>query len=412
MIILHTADWHIGQLFYEYDRTFEHEQFLQWLKNTLVERSVDVLLISGDVFDNGNPSAASVKMFYRFLRAATKAQPNLQIVVTAGNHDSAARLESPKPLLEDDANIHIIGTIDRLPDGCINYQKLVFPLANPATGETAFWLLAIPYLRLGDYPQIVDSATPYADGITAMYHEAYQYAHAHRKAQEPILAMGHLHAVGATTFANDKSERAIMGGVECVPVTAFNENIVYTALGHIHKAQMIAHRPSVRYPGSPIPMSFSEANYHHQVVLVSLQPSGQVNIEQVSIPVSVSLLRVPTKAAPLPQVLAALANLPEKTDQPAPYLEVSVLLDGPEPALRHKVETAIEHKQVRLARIEVTYLNSSEAPLNQELQPVATLQDLTPKDVLEKIFHSRYKTTVPDNLLSLFHEAEQLVGHE
>src|SRR5690606_18891605 len=112
MNILHTADWHLGQLFYEYDRAYEHQQFLDWLVQTLQQEAVDVLLISGDVFDSANPSAATVRQFYTFLNQASKACPGLQIVVTAGNHDSATRLESPKPLLES-SHIHIIGVVEK-----------------------------------------------------------------------------------------------------------------------------------------------------------------------------------------------------------------------------------------------------------------------------------------------------------
>jgi len=108
MVLLHTADWHIGQLFHEYDHTYEHQQFLNWLLERLVSEHIDVLLISGDVFDLSNPSAASIKMFYRFLNQSVKGNPDLQIIITAGNHDSAARLESPKPLLES-SNIHVSG---------------------------------------------------------------------------------------------------------------------------------------------------------------------------------------------------------------------------------------------------------------------------------------------------------------
>lgn len=92
MKVLHTADWHIGQLFHAYDRTFEHQQFLQWLVGIIVGESVDALLIAGDIFDLSNPSAASVRLFYTFLNQATKANPDLQIIVTAGNHDSPSRL--------------------------------------------------------------------------------------------------------------------------------------------------------------------------------------------------------------------------------------------------------------------------------------------------------------------------------
>lgn len=109
MRILHTADWHIGQLFHEYDRSYEHQQFLDWLLETIKQEKIDVLLISGDVFDISNPAASSVKMFYTFLNQAVKVNPMIQIIITAGNHDSASRLESPKPLLESSLsqNIHV-----------------------------------------------------------------------------------------------------------------------------------------------------------------------------------------------------------------------------------------------------------------------------------------------------------------
>ena len=67
MRILHTADWHIGQLFYEFDRTYEHQQFLTWMLATLQDEKIDVLLLSGDVFDISNPSAVSIRLFYTFL---------------------------------------------------------------------------------------------------------------------------------------------------------------------------------------------------------------------------------------------------------------------------------------------------------------------------------------------------------
>lgn len=101
MKILHTADWHLGQTFFTYDRREEHEAFLEWLREQIKQVEADVLLIAGDVFDTPNPSAASQQLFYRFLRRITEENRALQVVVIAGNHDSAARLEAPNPLLED-----------------------------------------------------------------------------------------------------------------------------------------------------------------------------------------------------------------------------------------------------------------------------------------------------------------------
>ncbi|MBR7133948.1 MAG: exonuclease subunit SbcD, partial [Bacteroidaceae bacterium] len=100
MKIIHTADWHLGQTFYGYERAYEHRIFLSWLAKQISDREIDALLISGDVFDNPNPSAEAQSMFYDFIKRLTTENPQLRIVITAGNHDSAARLEAPAPILE------------------------------------------------------------------------------------------------------------------------------------------------------------------------------------------------------------------------------------------------------------------------------------------------------------------------
>lgn len=114
--LIHTADWHLGQTFFGYDREAEHEAFLGFLTNLLVERQTDVLLIAGDVFDVTNPSAGAQRRFYRFLREANRLNPGLQIVIIAGNHDSAIRLEAPNPLLEE-LNTSIVGIVGRTDSG-------------------------------------------------------------------------------------------------------------------------------------------------------------------------------------------------------------------------------------------------------------------------------------------------------
>lgn len=268
--ILHTADWHIGQLFHEYDRSFEHQQFLNWLTDILAKEQVDVLLISGDVFDLSNPSAASIKMFYSFLNKALKVNPDIQIVATAGNHDSASRLESPKPLLES-SNIHIIGLVEKDVHGAIDYAKITIPLRD-ASGAILAWCIAAPFLRMGDYPVIQDCNQPYAEGIAAFYKEAYAYAASQRQAAQAIIAMGHLHVQQAEVGDMDQSERLIMGGVECISAAAFDDNISYVALGHIHKAQRIGGKEHIRYCGSPLPMSFQKSITNTRLSSLTYRP--------------------------------------------------------------------------------------------------------------------------------------------
>jgi len=408
MKFLHTADWHIGQMFHEYDRTYEHRQFLSWLVETLQREEVDVLLISGDVFDLSNPAAASIRLFYTFLNQAIRRNPQLQIIITAGNHDSASRLESPKPLLES-SQIHIVGLVEKDEHGQIDYSKLVVPLQDKE-GLIQAWCLAIPFLRMGDYPAIANCEHPYAEGVAALYHEVCDYTKEHKlEAGQAMLAMGHLHAQQAEISDMDKSERLIMGGMECISAKAFPPDIQYVALGHIHKAQRIGGQEHIRYSGSPIPMSFSEINYQHQVVTFQLTAGKVHDMQTHTIPVSVPLMRVPRVHSTLPEVLEALQQLPEAKEEenvPAPYLEVRVLMEGPEPALRHKVETALLGKHVRLARIDSRY------PTTDHTQPPAfispeKLHKLKPIDVFSNIYQTRYHTNVPADILKLFQEVSQ-----
>ena len=120
--LLHTSDWHLGQTFFEFERKGEHVVFLDWLKGQVKENGMDLLLIAGDIFDSPNPSAESQRLYYSFLRDITAQNPQLQIIIIAGNHDSAARLEAPNPLLEN-MNITVRGGVRRDVNGEIDYQR-------------------------------------------------------------------------------------------------------------------------------------------------------------------------------------------------------------------------------------------------------------------------------------------------
>lgn len=435
--ILHTADWHIGQLFHEYDRTYEHRQFLHWLLETLREEQIDVLLVSGDVFDSSNPSAASIRTFYTFLNQSTKQNPHLQIIVTAGNHDSASRLESPKPLLES-SNIHIVGMVEKDGDANIDYSKICIPLKDKE-GNTEAWCIAAPFLRMGDYPSIPDAVNPYAEGVTTFYGDAYEYAVSFKEPGQAIIAMGHLHAQQAEISDIDKMERLIMGGVECVSAAAFNNDIRYVALGHIHKAQRLGGKEHIRYSGSPLPMSFSETHYKHQVVLFDLVEDAIKNLRTIEVPVSIPLLRIPTVHSSLTEVVASLAQLKtfegeadvsegvpysskypyiserdphssERNPQISPYLEVRVLLDGPEPGLRHKIETALSGKNYRLAKIDVRYQSATTTTHKESIINPELLNRLQPIDVLDKVYQAKYNTPIPSALQKLFYQVTQEVN--
>ena len=143
--ILHTADWHLGQTFFGYDRTEEHGVFLNWLAEEIRQKEIDALIIAGDVFDVSNPSAASQSMYYQFIYRVTAENPYLQIVIVAGNHDSAARLEAPLPLLQA-MRTEVRGVVRKLEGGEIDYDHLTVELKN-RKGEVELLCMAVPFLH-------------------------------------------------------------------------------------------------------------------------------------------------------------------------------------------------------------------------------------------------------------------------
>ena len=397
--ILHTADWHIGQTFFEFDRTFEHHQFLNWLTQTIAEKEIDVLLICGDVFDVSNPSAASIRMFYEFLKKATQVKQNLQIIVIAGNHDSPSRLEMPNPLLEA-FNIHVVGSIQRDANGNVDYGRFLIPLKN-FSGKNYGYCIAMPYIRMCDFLPGTYNGTNLAESISQIYQEACEFALSKRSFGEAIIAMGHLHVLNAEISDNDKSERQIMGGLEYVPASAFHNSIAYVGLGHIHKAQKINKCDHIRYSGSPLPMSFSEINYKHQVVYFEIANEKCVNISILEVPVTVELLKIPSQHKHIDDVIKELLLLPGVTNNSlAPYLEVRVLLSGPEPSLRHKIEAVLNNKHVRLAKIDVKYQQTDNE--KKDALTFDRLQELRPIEVFQKIYKHKFQNDVPEPLISIF----------
>ncbi|MBE9585711.1 exonuclease SbcCD subunit D C-terminal domain-containing protein [Mucilaginibacter sp. JRF] len=410
MKFIHTADWHLGQLFHEYDRTYEHQQFLNRLIEVIKEQKTDVLLISGDVFDLSNPSALTVRMFYTFLNRASRVSKDLQIIITAGNHDSPSRLESPQPLLES-SNIHIVGTVEKKADGSINFEKLIIPLKNKE-GETEALCLAIPFLRMGDYPVVAECSDPYAEGVAELYRQVTSNAVSQLEQGQSLIAMGHLYAAGAERSGNDEQERPILGNIECVTASAFPVELKYVALGHIHKAQKIGGLDHIRYCGSPIPMSFSEVNYTHQVLSFDLTGGIIQNLEAVEIPAAIPLLRVPERHKPLHEVLLAISELPDNDGDIniAPYLEAKILLEGPEPGLRHKIEMALKGKRARLAKIDVKHPALSVAG-ETTLITSKKLEEIKPIEIFNKVYESKYNVAVPEVLTTLFNQVYQEASH-
>lgn len=408
--IIHTADWHIGQTFYGYDRKYEHRIFFDWLRNCIHNTEADVLLVAGDVFDSPNPSADSQELYYRILTELHFENPQLQIVIIAGNHDSAGRIEAPHPILKN-MNIQVRGSVKRTSDD-IDYENLIIPLRNRSNTEKA-WCLAVPYLRQGDYPSTdnFENENTYTSGIKNLYRTLSQKVSKIRKPGEAVIAMGHLQATGSEISENDPSERSIVGGLECVPPESFDSGINYTALGHLHKAQRVSNRNHVRYAGSPLPMSFAEKNYKQGVNLVIFEEEQPISIERIEFTPPVRLISLPGKPMVPEEVLKEIELLPDgdKTAD-SPYLQVNVSVIEPDPALKFKIESALENKAVRLTSI-ITSNPTNNGNGTYDYNP-ESLQDIHPLDLAERIYLKRNGETMPDELKSLIQDIIKEIYHK
>ena len=417
LTILHTADWHLGQSFHGYSREPEHAAFLQWLLLQLQEQQPHALLLAGDVFDTIHPAAKAQKLFYEFLAQARVLHPNLQLVITAGNHDAGSRLEAPAGLL-DAFNIRIVGTPLNADGTELDLERLLVPLRGDC-GQTEAIVIAMPFLRPADVPSVPDSEDPWLAGIRAVYHEAVAAAAAMRDAAAPqaaLIAIGHCHLAGGLE-TQDSERRLVVGNAEAIGLDTFPPDLAYVALGHLHRAQQFQ-QGRIRYSGSPIPLSFTEAGYLHQIMRLDFA-GGQLQSQQsIPVPRTLPLLSVPERgAAPLEDILPRLRELQKLPDVPLeqqPFLRVNILATGPDPTRRQQIEQALQNCSVRLVQIHLqSVAENSQTSAAESAPATADLSTLTPASVLTREYQRVYAADPPAELLHVLNQVllqEELAG--
>ena len=401
--LVHTADWHMGHTLHGYDRAFEHRCFLAWLADLLETERADALVIAGDVFDSANPPASAQRAFYAFLVEARRRRPDLDTVVIAGNHDSPGRLEAPAPLLEA-LGVRVVGALPKTGNG-LDLDQLLIPLH--ARGEVAAWCAAVPYLRPADLGAAGDDDDPLVAGVARVYAEAVEAASA-RAGGLPVLATGHCYMTGGRI--SELSERRILGGNQhALPASVFPDAVAYAALGHLHLAQAVGGRETVRYSGSPIPLALDEARYRHQVVVVELDDTG-VRLAPQAAPRTVEILRVPERGAlPPDDLVEAVASL-DLADLPSeqwPFLDLAVRLDGPRPDLRRRLDEALDGRPARLARLMAE--RSGDGAALADALPEAALETLDPDEVFRRRWAQAHDGEPPQDLADAFRELVQTV---
>ncbi len=399
MRLFHTSDWHLGQNLHGQERDFEHACFLTWLLARLAERQPDVLLIAGDIFDTVNPPVKAQERLYDFIVQAHERQPLLTIVMIAGNHDSGSRIELPAPLMRR-LRTPALGRVMWLDDGTLDAERLLLPLPD-ANGDIRAWCLALPFLR----PAEVTGAAlgdDYLRGIGRVHELLIEAANRKRQPGQALIAVSHAHMAGGSV-SEDSERSLIIGNAEALPASLFGPSITYVALGHLHKPQRVNGEERIRYSGSPIPLSFSEIGYQHQILEINCDGEQLTSVETCLIPRAVNLQRL--GPAPLAELLLQLKELPDidllADPDRQPWLEVRVRLDEPQPDLRNQIETALQGKAVRLVRIGAEYAGKGSDSADDE-QALIELDQLSPQELFSRAWLDNYGTEVDEQTLSDF----------
>lgn len=410
MRLFHTSDWHLGQNLHGQERDFEHASFLTWLLARLAERAPDVLLIAGDIFDTVNPPVKAQERLYDFIVNAHEQQPKLTIVMIAGNHDSGSRIELPAPLMRR-LRTHALGRVLWLDDGTLDVERLLLPLPD-AKGKIRAWCLALPFLRPAEVtgPSLGDN---YLRGIGRVHELLIEAANLKREPGQALIAVSHAHMAGGSV--SEESERSlIIGNAEALPASLFGDSITYVALGHLHKPQRVNGEERIRYSGSPIPLSFSEIGYQHQILEINCKGDKLTSVETLLIPRAVNLQRV--GPAPLADLLVQLKDLPDidllaDIDR-QPWLEVRVRLDEPQPDLRNQIEIALQGKAVRLVRIAAEYAGRGANSSDDDSESLIELDQLSPQELFSRAWLDSYGNEVDEQTLKDFAELLQDVQLE
>lgn len=262
MRILHTGDWHFGRTLEGRSRLEEQAAFLDELVDIVRDRQIDLVLVAGDVYDSVNPPAAAERLFYEGIARLAEGGRR-PVAIIAGNHDHPDRLAASAPLAGGQG-VTLVG----VPANGL----LSFDIAR--TGETAL-LYALPYpseSRLGELleDRIEEEAlrSAYSDKVARLV--ARQAANF--RPDTVNLIMSHVYVLGGK---ESESERPIqVGGAYTVDTSALCAGAQYVALGHLHRPQVVKANSLIRYCGSPLAYSFSEAGQAKSVTVLDLQPGA------------------------------------------------------------------------------------------------------------------------------------------
>ena len=319
--IIHTSDWHLGRSFHGAGLLDAQVAYLDHLVDVVRQEKVTAVLVSGDIYDRALPAPATVAALddavVRLLDAGA------QVVLSSGNHDSATRLGFGSRVLER-GGLHIRTSLDTIDRPVDLGGAVVYPL---------------PYLEPSVVAPALQAGPTHADVLRAAMGRVRADAATRRT---PTIVMAHAFVTGATT--SDSERDITVGGVAAVPREVF-AGMTYAALGHIHRPMQLA--DGIRYSGSPVAMSFSEAGQVKSSVLVDLQ-EGKKGQKGQEVTVRTELIAAPVQR-PLARLRGTLSDLladPGLNEHQASWCEVTLTDQTRPPAAMEQIRRRFPHTLV------------------------------------------------------------------
>ena len=269
MRILHTADWHLGAYLGNFSRVSEQALFLNQLYQIVKENSVDIVIVAGDIYDSSNPPAAAEALLYSTMTRLYEI--GVPVVVVAGNHDSAERLNAIVPVARE---LGVFVFADRP-----NHVEI------EAKGQSAI-IAVMPFVsekRINEAIFTTDNEAAMQKEFSAKVAELFVRATSHFRKDAANIAVGHFHIAGGESSKG--LERDIqLGGVFAVR-PADMPAADYIAMGHLHRAQKLKCGPTgghlAYYAGSPLPYSLSERGQPKSVNIVDIMPGQAAKVDKI-----------------------------------------------------------------------------------------------------------------------------------
>jgi len=399
MKILHTSDWHLGHRLMEQSQQEDQSRFLDWLLEYIRQNAIDVLLVSGDIFDTGVPSSQGQKLYYDFLIHLRETCCQ-QVVITGGNHDAPSTLNAPRELLQA-LSIHVTGKATE------PIEQEIFKLSVKGEGII---IAAVPYLRDQDIRRAIASESfeeinnRYKTALINHYTEVADSCMSIKTDDIPVIAMGHLFALGGST---SESEQTIyVGNLGDIGAGDFPEAFDYVALGHLHKAQVVGGMEHIRYCGSPYMLSFSEIGTDKKVVVLETSKGKILKIDEVTVPRFRNICRV---SGTVEECILRLKEIDAGFLELTPWVEV-ILEDENELAFEFKeINKAAEPLKLEVLKVTLKNEHRREG-LERLVANAKDIKEITPEEVFRlKCTEQEYDLKDHPDMLNAFFEMLQLV---